>query len=50
MQGNVPWTRVIDALRKTNYSGWAIVEVSPYHVHPEQALFDSATALRRLLT
>jgi L-ribulose-5-phosphate 3-epimerase len=49
MQGDVPWSRVVNALRKIGYAGWAIVEVSPYRVHPEQALFDSFAALRRLL-
>ena len=49
MQGDVPWSRVVAALRKIGYSGWAIVEVSPYRVHPEQTLFDSFAALRCLL-
>jgi hexulose-6-phosphate isomerase len=49
MQGDVPWPRVINALRKVDYDGWAVVEVSPYRVHPEQALFDSFAALRQLL-
>jgi L-ribulose-5-phosphate 3-epimerase len=49
MQGDVPWSRVVAALRKVGYDGWAIVEVSPYRVHPEQTLFDSFAALRCLL-
>ncbi len=49
LQGDVPWHRVIAALRQIRYAGWAIVEVSPYSVHPEQALFDSFSALGRLL-
>ncbi len=49
LQGDVPWERVLRALRKIGYDGWAMVEVGPYRVHPEQALFDSAAALQRLL-
>jgi L-ribulose-5-phosphate 3-epimerase len=49
MQGDVPWSRVINSLRKIDYTGWAVVEVSPYKVHPDQVLFDSFAALRRLL-
>ena len=49
MQGDVPWAAVVQALRRAGYSGWAMVEVSPYRVHPEQALVDSAQALDRLL-
>jgi hexulose-6-phosphate isomerase len=49
MQGDVPWAAVVQALRRAGYSGWAMVEVSPYRVHPEQALVDSARALDRLL-
>jgi L-ribulose-5-phosphate 3-epimerase len=48
-QGDVPWPRVLAALRKIGYDGWAIVEVSPYRVHPEQTLVDSFAALRGLL-
>jgi L-ribulose-5-phosphate 3-epimerase len=49
MQGDVPWSRVVAALRKIGYAGWAIVEVSPYRAHPEQTLFDSFAAIHRLL-
>lgn len=49
MQGDVPWSRVVTALRKIGYAGWAIVEVSPYPVHPEQTVLDSFAALRHLL-
>ena len=48
-QGDVPWSRVMAALRRVGYGGWAVVEVSPYRVNPERALFDSAAALNRLL-
>lgn len=48
-QGDVPWSRVMAALRHVGYDGWAVVEVSPYRVNPERALFDSAAALNRLL-
>ncbi len=49
MQGDVPWSRVVKALRRIDYTGWTVVEVSPYRVHPERALFDSFAALRCLL-
>lgn len=48
-QGDVPWARVMRALRQVGYEGWVIVEVSPYKTNPEQAIFDSAATLRRLL-
>ncbi len=49
MQGDVPWQRVMQALNQIGYTGWGIVEVSPYRTHPEQVLTDSMTALQRLL-
>ncbi len=50
LQGDVPWPRVMRSLAAIGYDGWAVVEVTPYRVHPEQAIFDSAQALDYLLT
>lgn len=49
LQGDVPWTRVMNALKQIEYQGWIIVEVQPYRSNPEQAIFDAAQAVRRLL-
>ncbi len=49
LQGDVPWPRVVRALRRIGYDGWGIVEVSPYRVCPEQVLFDSMKAMQQLL-
>lgn len=49
LQGDVPWPQVVAALRQIGYSGWVVAEVSPYRSAPDQALFDTAAALNRLL-
>lgn len=49
LQGDVPWDRVVAALRRIEYAGWVVAEVGPYRSIPEQALLDTATALQRLL-
>ncbi len=48
MQGDVPWERVIQSLERIDYDGWIVVEVTPYPTHPDQVLWDSMAALRRL--
>jgi hexulose-6-phosphate isomerase len=48
MQGDVPWERVIASLERAAYDGWIVVEVTPYATHPDQVLWDSMSALRRL--
>ncbi len=50
LQGDVPWPRVMQALKRVGYAGWAVVEVPPYRERPEQALFDAVQALAYLLT
>ncbi len=47
LQGDVRWGPVMQALREIGYDGWAVVEVPPYRTCPEQAIFDSAAAMRR---
>ncbi len=49
LQGDVPWPRVVKALRTIGYEGWVVVEVSPYREQPERVLYDSAAALDHLL-
>lgn len=49
LQGDVPWARVMDALKCVGYRDWVVVEVQPYRTYPEQAIFDAAQAVRRLL-
>ena len=48
MQGNVPWERVIASLERVTYDGWIVVEVPPYTTYPDQVLWNSMSALRRL--
>ncbi len=50
LQGDVPWPQVVAALRRIGYDGWVVAEVTPYRALPEQALFDTAAALARLLS
>ncbi|MHB9031982.1 MAG: sugar phosphate isomerase/epimerase family protein [Anaerolineae bacterium] len=49
LHGDVPWNRVVEAMREIGYDGWIVVEVTPYREHPWQALDDAAAALRRIL-
>ena len=39
-QGNVPWNRVMDALREISYTGYLIAEVPPYPFCPEEGIWD----------
>jgi hexulose-6-phosphate isomerase len=50
LQGDVPWHRVMDALKRVGYAGWVVAEVQPYRTLSEQAVFDAGQAVRRLLT
>lgn len=49
LQGDVPWARVMNALARVGYEGWVVAEVQPYRTAPEQVIFDTAQAVRRLL-
>lgn len=50
LQGDVPWARVMDALKSVGYQDWVVIEVQPYRTCPEQAIPDAAEAVRCLLT
>jgi len=51
LQGDVPWQKVMAALRETGYDGYLTVEneVPPYPSSPEQTVFDASHALGRIL-
>jgi hexulose-6-phosphate isomerase len=39
-QGDVPWARVMEALREVSYEGYLIAEVPPYRFCPEEGIWD----------
>ncbi len=41
-QGDVPWDRVMQALRDVGYDGYLIAEVPPYPYAPEQGIRDTS--------
>jgi L-ribulose-5-phosphate 3-epimerase len=49
LHGDVPWSRVAKSLKRTGYDGWVVVEVTPYHEYPLQALADAAGACKCIL-
>jgi hexulose-6-phosphate isomerase len=49
LQGDVPWTEVMKALRDIGYDGFLNVEVSPYPAHPTKSAMDNKTALDIIL-
>ncbi len=48
-QGDVPWRRVMDALRGIGYDGYLIAEVPPYPFCPEEGIWDTARKMDILL-
>lgn len=49
LQGDVPWKRVVEALREIGYDGPLTAEVSPYPGSADQLLFDTSRALDIIL-
>jgi len=45
LEGDIPWSEVMKALREVGYDGFLNVEVSPYPGHPLKAAMDSKAAL-----
>jgi len=45
LEGDIPWSEVMKALREIGYDGFLNVEVSPYPGHPLKAAMDSKAAL-----
>jgi len=45
LEGDVPWSEVMKALREIGYDGFLNVEVPPYPGHPLKAAMDSKVAL-----
>lgn len=50
LHGDVPWQRVMQALRAVQFDGWIIAEVTPYRTNPEQTLSDTFSALKSILS
>jgi L-ribulose-5-phosphate 3-epimerase len=48
-QGNVPWERVMAALRDVGYQGYLIAEVPPYPFCPEEGIRDTGRKMDILL-
>ncbi|NLC58926.1 MAG: sugar phosphate isomerase/epimerase [Armatimonadetes bacterium] len=48
LQGNVPWTRVRQALLDVGYTGYCSVELGPYNVYPDQFIYDCARQVERI--
>ena len=49
LQGSIPWSEVIKALREVGYDGFLIVEVPPYPGHPLKSAIDNKTSLDIIL-
>ncbi len=49
LQGDVPWSEVMKALREVGYDGFLNVEVSPYSSHPLKSAMDNKTSLDIIL-
>jgi L-ribulose-5-phosphate 3-epimerase len=50
LHGDVPWRKVMQALRAVQFDGWIIAEVTPYRTNPEQTLPDTLAALKSILS
>lgn len=50
LSGDVNWEKVIDALRKINYTGPLTCELTPYQFYGEQLAYDTSFALDILLS
>jgi L-ribulose-5-phosphate 3-epimerase len=48
-QGDVPWDRVMGALRDVGYDGYLIAEVPPYPYAPEEGIRDTARRMDILI-
>lgn len=49
LEGEVPWSEAMRALREIGYNGFLNVEVPPYTGHPMKAAMDSKAALDLIL-
>ncbi len=49
LSGDVNWEKVMNALRKINYTGPLTCELTPYQFHGEQLAYDTSRALDILL-
>jgi len=49
LQGDVPWSEVMKALREIGYEGFLNVEVSSYPVHPLKSAMDNKASLDIIL-
>ncbi|GEC92826.1 MULTISPECIES: sugar phosphate isomerase/epimerase family protein [Brevibacillus] len=45
LAGDIPWNRVVEALREIGYEGYIIPEISPYSQLPEQLIAHTSQAL-----
>ncbi|MGF9910491.1 sugar phosphate isomerase/epimerase family protein [Brevibacillus porteri] len=45
LAGDIPWNRVVEALREIGYDGYIIPEISPYSQLPEQLIAHTSQAL-----
>ncbi|MBV9468274.1 MAG: sugar phosphate isomerase/epimerase, partial [Abitibacteriaceae bacterium] len=49
LQGDVPWPKVIEALREVGYDNYITAELPPYPQQPEQMVHDTSNAMTRIL-
>jgi hexulose-6-phosphate isomerase len=45
LQGNMPWKKVMDALKQAGYNGYLTAEIEPYKTNPEQLAADTYDAM-----
>jgi L-ribulose-5-phosphate 3-epimerase len=48
-QGDVPWERVMEALREIQFEGYLVAEVPPYRYFPEETIWDISRKMDLLI-
>jgi len=48
LSGDVNWPEVMVALKDIGYNGWATAEMFPYSHHPEQIVWSTLAAMKRI--
>jgi len=49
LYGDVNWSEVIKAFHEVEYNGYVTAELFPPKQHPEQMIFDTAEAIKRIV-
>lgn len=49
LEGDIPWPKVIDSLKKIGYHGWLTAELSAYCYYPETLLYQTVLAMDKII-